>query len=119
MTDAHITYPPQSRDYNDKEREAMKKLKSNLGDLDSEALTFVTDSTLHRFFHSPMYLSLFFFLKRRPNEQRYLRARKWDQDKATEMLKETLKWRKTYKPYEIDPDDVAIEVGRLRSDCHR
>ncbi|XP_065020937.1 uncharacterized protein LOC135645939 isoform X1 [Musa acuminata AAA Group] len=46
---------------------------------------------------------------------RYLRARNWDADKATKMLKETLKWRLEYKPESIRWEDVAheAETGKI------
>lgn len=50
---------------------------------------------------------------------RYLRARNWNVKKATKMLKDSLKWRLTYKPDEIQWDEVAheAETGKIyRSD---
>ncbi|XP_031491931.1 uncharacterized protein LOC116258729 [Nymphaea colorata] len=50
---------------------------------------------------------------------RYLRARNWNIKKAVKMLKESLKWRHSYKPEEICWDDVAHEAhtGKIyRSD---
>ncbi|KAJ8466704.1 hypothetical protein OPV22_029256 [Ensete ventricosum] len=46
---------------------------------------------------------------------RYLSARNWDADKASKMLKETLKWRLEYKPESIRWEDVAreAETGKL------
>ncbi|CAK7347106.1 unnamed protein product [Dovyalis caffra] len=41
---------------------------------------------------------------------RYLRARNWNVKKALKMLKETLKWRATYKPEEIRWEEVAHEA---------
>lgn len=41
---------------------------------------------------------------------RNLRARNWNVKKATKMLKDTLKWRKDYKPDEIKWDEVASEA---------
>lgn len=46
---------------------------------------------------------------------RYLVARNWNVKKATKMLKETLKWRLTYKPEEICWEEVAneAETGKI------
>ncbi|KAK6940132.1 CRAL-TRIO lipid binding domain [Dillenia turbinata] len=41
---------------------------------------------------------------------RHLVARNWNVKKATKMLKETLKWRKEYKPDEIRWEDIAHEA---------
>ncbi|URE22306.1 CRAL TRIO domain containing protein [Musa troglodytarum] len=46
---------------------------------------------------------------------RYLRARNWNVEKASKMLKESLKWRLEYKPETIRWDDVAheAETGKI------
>ncbi|KHN09133.1 phosphatidylinositol transfer protein 3-like [Glycine soja] len=46
---------------------------------------------------------------------RYLRARNWNVKKAAQMLKQSLKWRKEYKPQEIRWEEVAAvaEKGML------
>ncbi|XP_020229904.1 phosphatidylinositol transfer protein 3 [Cajanus cajan] len=41
---------------------------------------------------------------------RYLRSRNWNVKKATKMLKQSLKWRKEYKPEEIRWEEVAEEA---------
>ncbi|XP_072980274.1 uncharacterized protein [Typha angustifolia] len=41
---------------------------------------------------------------------RYLRARNWNVEKASKMLKETVKWRLEYKPEKIRWEDVAHEA---------
>lgn len=41
---------------------------------------------------------------------RYLRSRNWNVEKATKMLKQSLKWRKEYKPEEIRWEEVAEEA---------
>lgn len=41
---------------------------------------------------------------------RYLRTRNWNVKKATQMLKQSLKWRKEYKPEEIRWEEVADEA---------
>src|SRR3990167_789929 len=40
---------------------------------------------------------------------KYLRARSWDIQKSLQMLKDTLEWRKTYKPQETTIEDIAEE----------
>ncbi|KAL2339883.1 hypothetical protein Fmac_007823 [Flemingia macrophylla] len=41
---------------------------------------------------------------------RYLRSRNWNVKKATQMLKQSLEWRKEYKPEEIRWEEVADEA---------
>ncbi|KAI5061919.1 hypothetical protein GOP47_0022458 [Adiantum capillus-veneris] len=41
--------------------------------------------------------------------KRYLRARNGNVSKAKGMLRETLKWRQSYKPQDIKWEDVAVE----------
>ncbi|CAJ1974131.1 unnamed protein product [Sphenostylis stenocarpa] len=41
---------------------------------------------------------------------RYLRSRNWNVKKASQMLKQSLKWRKEYKPEEIGWEEVANEA---------
>lgn len=41
--------------------------------------------------------------------KRYLEARNWNVDKSKKMLEETLNWRSTYKPEEIQWSEVAME----------
>lgn len=41
--------------------------------------------------------------------KRYLRARNGNMSKAKHMLKETLKWRKSYKPEDIQWEEIAAE----------
>ncbi|KAG6468360.1 hypothetical protein ZIOFF_073036 [Zingiber officinale] len=41
---------------------------------------------------------------------RYLTARNWNVQKATKMLKETLKWRLEYEPEKIHWDEIASEA---------
>lgn len=42
---------------------------------------------------------------------RYLRARKWDPEAAKIMLENTIKWRREYRPDQIDPEYIKSEVG--------
>ncbi|XP_020107977.1 random slug protein 5-like isoform X1 [Ananas comosus] len=46
---------------------------------------------------------------------RYLRARNWSAEKASKMLKETVKWRLEYKPESIRWDDISheAETGKI------
>ncbi|KAK4793031.1 hypothetical protein SAY86_023466 [Trapa natans] len=46
---------------------------------------------------------------------RHLRARNWHIKKATKMLKDTLKWRSSYKPEEIRWEEIAheAETGKI------
>lgn len=52
---------------------------------------------------------------------RFLRARNWNTEKTSKMLKETLKWRLEYKPEAIRWEDIAheAETGKIyRADYH-
>jgi len=42
---------------------------------------------------------------------RYLRARNWDIKKSTEMIKNSLEWRRSYQPHLITAEDVKIELN--------
>ncbi|KAI8982424.1 CRAL-TRIO domain-containing protein [Mycotypha africana] len=41
---------------------------------------------------------------------RYMRARKWDYEAAKTMLENTIKWRREFKPDQIDPNYVRAEA---------
>ncbi|KAI9277789.1 CRAL-TRIO domain-containing protein [Sporodiniella umbellata] len=41
---------------------------------------------------------------------RYLRARKWDLEAAKVMLENSIKWRREFKPDQLDPDSVRAEA---------
>ncbi|KAI9028893.1 CRAL-TRIO domain-containing protein, partial [Phycomyces nitens] len=47
--------------------------------------------------------------------KRYLRARKWDFEAAKNMLENTVKWRRGYKPDTLDPDYIKpeAETGKM------
>ncbi|KAL0092617.1 CRAL-TRIO domain-containing protein [Phycomyces blakesleeanus] len=47
--------------------------------------------------------------------KRYLRARKWDFEAAKNMLDNTVKWRRGYKPDLLDPDYIRpeAETGKM------
>ncbi len=57
----------------------VKELRARLGPLTGRSLQYATDSCL----------------------KRYLNARNWNIKKAEKMIRESLKWRATYKPEEI------------------
>ncbi|CAI8597491.1 unnamed protein product [Vicia faba] len=46
---------------------------------------------------------------------RYLKSQNWNVKKASQMLKQSLKWRREYKPEEIRWDDVSNEakIGKM------
>ncbi|KAH8974035.1 hypothetical protein BDL97_01G080200 [Sphagnum fallax] len=66
----------------------VKELRARLGPLTGRSLQYATDSCL----------------------KRYLNARNWNIKKAEKMIRESLKWRATYKPEEICWKDVATET---------
>ncbi|KAI8910315.1 CRAL-TRIO domain-containing protein [Gorgonomyces haynaldii] len=41
---------------------------------------------------------------------RYLKATKWNEEHAFERLQKTLVWRRSYRPWEITPEEVAPEA---------
>ncbi|KAI9012020.1 CRAL-TRIO domain-containing protein [Phycomyces nitens] len=41
---------------------------------------------------------------------RYLRARKWDFEAAKTMLENTVRWRRDYRPEQLDPDYISPEA---------
>ncbi|ORX63165.1 CRAL/TRIO domain-containing protein [Hesseltinella vesiculosa] len=47
--------------------------------------------------------------------KRYMRARKWDYEAAKTMLENTVKWRRDYRPEQIDPDYIRpeSETGKM------
>ncbi len=52
---------------------------------------------------------------------RYLRARDWDITKSENMIRETLKWRRQYKPHLITAEDVIVELkndGKMYRNGH-
>ncbi|KAF1859945.1 hypothetical protein Lal_00028128 [Lupinus albus] len=65
----------------------LDELRAVLGPLTGHSLKYCTEACLRR----------------------YLEARSWNVDKAKKMLKETQKWRSTYKPEEIRWTEVAHE----------
>jgi hypothetical protein len=55
------------------------EVRELLGDLCTEMPSFLTDGTIHRF----------------------LRSKSWRTEQATKALKETVKWRRQFKPDQI------------------
>ncbi|KAI8148287.1 CRAL-TRIO domain-containing protein [Fennellomyces sp. T-0311] len=50
--------------------------------------------------------------------KRYLRARKWDYEASKNMLENTVRWRREYRPDELDPDYIRpeAETGKMYFD---
>ncbi|CDH51854.1 cral trio domain-containing protein [Lichtheimia corymbifera JMRC:FSU:9682] len=50
--------------------------------------------------------------------KRYMRARKWDYEAAKTMLENTIKWRRDYRPDELDPEYIKpeAETGKMYFD---
>uniref|UniRef100_A0A0E0GCJ5 CRAL-TRIO domain-containing protein n=1 Tax=Oryza nivara TaxID=4536 RepID=A0A0E0GCJ5_ORYNI len=61
------------------------QVRELLGSLEAEMPAFLSDTTIRRF----------------------LRARNWSTEQATKSLKETVKWRRQYRPESICWDDIA------------
>jgi len=73
----------------EQQKNSLEKLRTALpSDLDEKSKAWCTDAILCRF----------------------LRARDWDHDKALQMIKNTLEWRKQYKPWSITAEDVKVET---------
>ncbi|KAI8380663.1 CRAL-TRIO domain-containing protein [Choanephora cucurbitarum] len=47
--------------------------------------------------------------------KRYMRARKWDFEQAKTMLENTIRWRRDYRPDELDPEYIKpeAETGKM------
>ncbi|SAL99392.1 hypothetical protein [Absidia glauca] len=45
---------------------------------------------------------------------RYMRARKWDYEAARTMLENTVKWRREYRPDQLDPEYIKPEACSKR-----
>ncbi|KAH9295749.1 hypothetical protein KI387_039337 [Taxus chinensis] len=75
------------------EQAKITELRALLGPLSGKLLLYCSDASLSQ----------------------YLRARNWNIKKAVKMLKETLKWRREYKPDEIRWEDIAheAETGKI------
>ncbi|GJR95764.1 CRAL-TRIO domain-containing protein [Tanacetum coccineum] len=78
----------QEQEHNEQHPETkVNELRAALGPLSGRSLQYCTDACL----------------------KRYLEARNWNIEKAKKMLEETLEWRATYKPEEINWNEVAVE----------
>eukprot|EP00850_Spirogloea_muscicola_P002566 SM000010S04204 [mRNA] locus=s10:258012:260107:+ [translate_table: standard] len=69
------------------EQAKLQELRAALGNLTGRDAIYCTDACLRR----------------------YLRARHWNPRKAEKMLRETLKWRRHFKPEEITWEDIEHE----------
>uniref|UniRef100_A0A0D9WEH2 CRAL-TRIO domain-containing protein n=1 Tax=Leersia perrieri TaxID=77586 RepID=A0A0D9WEH2_9ORYZ len=78
--------PNQSRSPSSEElQEKIVHVRELLGSLIAEMPAFLSDTTIRRF----------------------LRARNWSTEQATKSLKETVKWRRQYRPEKICWEDIA------------
>jgi len=50
------------------------------------------------------------FLDRKDTYPRYMRAADWKMDNAKKRIKDTLEWRRSYKPDLIKPEEIRIET---------
>ncbi|KAF0912020.1 hypothetical protein E2562_012936 [Oryza meyeriana var. granulata] len=68
----------------DEQQDKIKEVRELLGSLTTEMPAFLSDGTIRRF----------------------LRARNWSTEQATKALKETVKWRRQYRPDKICWEDI-------------
>lgn len=76
----------------EEEQEMINEVRGLLGNLPAEMPSFLSDATIRRF----------------------LRARNWSTEQAAKSLKETVKWRREYKPEAIRWEDIAEWVHEAR-----
>ncbi|CAD6272480.1 unnamed protein product [Miscanthus lutarioriparius] len=76
----------------DEQQAKINEVRELLGDLPTEMPGFLTDSTIRRF----------------------LRTRDWSTVQATKALKETVKWRRQYRPDKIRLEDIAEREHLLK-----
>ncbi|VAI69996.1 unnamed protein product [Triticum turgidum subsp. durum] len=76
----------------EQQQEKINEVRGLLGSLTEEMPSFMSDATIRRF----------------------LRARNWSMEQATKGLKETVKWRRDYRPDAISQDDVAEMENEVR-----
>lgn len=50
------------------------------------------------------------FLDRKDTYSRYMRAADWKMDNAKKRIKDTLEWRRSYKPDLISPEEIKVEA---------
>ncbi|XP_042449395.1 phosphatidylinositol transfer protein 3-like [Zingiber officinale] len=74
--------------FSEKQREKINEVRASLGSLPDKLRLYASDVSIAR----------------------YLTARNWNVQKATKMLKETLKWRLEYEPEKIHWDEIASEA---------
>ncbi|GJN35700.1 hypothetical protein PR202_gb24501 [Eleusine coracana subsp. coracana] len=85
--------PPQTQASSEEQQRKIHEVRELLGDdLLTEMPSFLSDGTIRRF----------------------LRARNWNTEQATKAVKETIKWRRQYKPDEICWDDLADRENGAR-----
>ncbi|XP_044956753.1 phosphatidylinositol transfer protein 3-like [Hordeum vulgare subsp. vulgare] len=78
--------------WEEEQQEKINEVRGLLGSLTEEMPSFLTDATIRRF----------------------LRARNWSTEQATKGLKETVKWRREYRPDAISWEDVAEMENEAR-----
>ncbi|KAM0868267.1 hypothetical protein ACQ4PT_041399 [Festuca glaucescens] len=71
--------------FSQEQQEKVNEVRDLLGALTEEMPSFLSDTTIRRF----------------------LRARNWSTEQATKGLKETVKWRREYRPDAISWEDIA------------
>nr|CDM86141.1 unnamed protein product [Triticum aestivum] len=76
----------------EQQQEKINEVRGLLGSLTEEMPSFLSDATIRRF----------------------LRARNWSTEQATKGLKETVKWRREYRPDAISWEDLAEMENEAR-----
>ncbi|KAF7039810.1 hypothetical protein CFC21_049756 [Triticum aestivum] len=76
----------------ERQQEKINEVRGLLGSLTEEMPSFLSDATIRRF----------------------LRARNWSMEQATKGLKETVKWRREYRPDAISWEDLAEMENEAR-----
>ncbi|VAH98145.1 unnamed protein product [Triticum turgidum subsp. durum] len=76
----------------EQQQEKINEVRGLLGNLTEEMPSFLSDATIRRF----------------------LRARNWSAEQATKGLKETVKWRREYRPNAISWDDIPEVENEAR-----
>ncbi|KAK3140408.1 hypothetical protein QOZ80_5AG0400560 [Eleusine coracana subsp. coracana] len=85
--------PPRTPASSEEQQRKIHEVRELLGDdLQTEMPSFLSNGTIRRF----------------------LRARNWNTEQATKAVKETIKWRRQYKPDEICWDDLADRENGAR-----
>uniref|UniRef100_A0A453QMY4 CRAL/TRIO N-terminal domain-containing protein n=1 Tax=Aegilops tauschii subsp. strangulata TaxID=200361 RepID=A0A453QMY4_AEGTS len=76
----------------EQQQEKINEVRGLLDSLTEEMPSFLSDATIRRF----------------------LRARSWSTEQATKSLKETVKWRRQYRPDAISWDDIPETENEAR-----